>query len=360
MPSAPRGIHELEVRPEGFLDLGRDQLAEVGSRSVVRIISEMRAHSPQSLPLSAAVVGAGAMGTGIALVLARAGIEVQLTARSAATLDRARARLAADPAGASIHTTTSLETALAGVGLVIETIVEEVEPKRAVLQPPSGWRRPARSSPRIPRRCRSRASPVRSKSAVASRAGTGSTLPLVRLVEIVRGEETSPPVVETLHDWERRTRQVSGDRATRSRRLRREPPAIRAAPRGLRPRRVWDVHEGGHRSRADRGPRPSVGGRRPVRDDGPCRPGRAPRGHAQSLPWSFSNWTDPPEALLQLTGEGKLGVKNGKGLRGTYDDERIQGLRALRDRLLAAIPGLREQRSGRREAAGCACSIASA
>ena len=56
----------------------------------------------------------------------------------------------------------------------------------------------------------------------------------------------------------------------------------------------------------------------------------------------LSNRTDPPEALLQLTGKGKLGVKSGEGLRGTYDGERIEALRALRDQLLAAIPRLRE------------------
>ena len=170
----------------------------------MRIISEMRAHSPQSLPRGAAVIGAGTMGTGIALVLARAGVEVQLTARSAATLDRARARLAAEPAGASIHTTTSLETALAGVGLVIETIVEEVEPKRAVLAAAERLAEPGAiltsNTSSLPLASLTSALEERGRF-----AGWHWFNPpeLVRLVEIVRGEETSPPVVETLRDRSR-------------------------------------------------------------------------------------------------------------------------------------------------------------
>jgi 3-hydroxybutyryl-CoA dehydrogenase len=308
----------------------------------VRIISKMCAHSPQSLPSGAAVVGAGTMGTGIALVLARAGIEVRLTARRAATLDRARARLAADPAGASIHTTTSLETALAGVGLVIETILEDVEPKRAVLAAAERLATPGAiltsNTSSLPLASLAGALEERARF-----AGWHWFNPpeLVRLVEIVRGEETSTPVVETLHDW--------------SVALGKSPVIVQHDLAGFAANRLqyallreaYALVESGTCTRED--------------IDRVLTEGLAPRwagvgpfetmdlagldvhlAVTRNLFPELSNRTDPPEALLRLTGEGKLGVKNGEGLRGTYDDERIQGLRALRDRLLAAIPGLRE------------------
>ena len=79
-------------------------------------------------PREVAVVGAGTMGAGIARVFADAGAAVRLNARREASLDAARER-----AGDAVRMTTDLDEALAGAGLVVETIVEEVEPKRAVL-----------------------------------------------------------------------------------------------------------------------------------------------------------------------------------------------------------------------------------
>jgi 3-hydroxybutyryl-CoA dehydrogenase len=81
-----------------------------------------------SLPRDVAVVGAGTMGAGIARIFADAGASVRLMARHEASLDAARERV-----GEAVQTTTELDEALAGAGLVVETIVEEAEPKRAVL-----------------------------------------------------------------------------------------------------------------------------------------------------------------------------------------------------------------------------------
>jgi 3-hydroxybutyryl-CoA dehydrogenase len=94
-----------------------------------------------------AVIGAGTMGPGLAQVFASAGREVALYSRSEATLEKAmsvaRANmdtfvrhglLTADEAAASlarITTTQSIAEAGAGAELVIETIAENMEAKRA-------------------------------------------------------------------------------------------------------------------------------------------------------------------------------------------------------------------------------------
>jgi len=81
------------------------------------------------LPREVAVIGAGTMGAGIARVFAEAGCAVRLCARRATSLEAARPRLGRHP----VELTTSAEEALRGVTLVVETIGEAVEPKRAVL-----------------------------------------------------------------------------------------------------------------------------------------------------------------------------------------------------------------------------------
>ena len=68
------------------------------------------------------------MGAGIARIFAEGGASVRLTARREESLAAARER-----AGEAVTMTTDLDEALTGAGLVVETIVEEVEPKRAVL-----------------------------------------------------------------------------------------------------------------------------------------------------------------------------------------------------------------------------------
>jgi 3-hydroxybutyryl-CoA dehydrogenase len=83
-----------------------------------------------TLPREVAVVGAGTMGAGIARIFADGGASVRLTARREESLEAAR-----ELAGEAVAMTTDLGEALAGADLVVETIVEEVEPKRAVLAP---------------------------------------------------------------------------------------------------------------------------------------------------------------------------------------------------------------------------------
>jgi 3-hydroxybutyryl-CoA dehydrogenase len=81
------------------------------------------------LPAEVAVIGAGTMGPGIARIFAEAGASVRLTARRESSLGTARERLE----DANVFLTTSLDEAVDGVGLVVETIAEDVEAKRQVL-----------------------------------------------------------------------------------------------------------------------------------------------------------------------------------------------------------------------------------
>jgi len=104
----------------------------------------MRAVSEQKV----AVIGAGAMGPGLAQVFATAGHPVALYSRTEATLERAQATIAANLATvvrhglvaeaevpriiARIAATTSIAEAGEGAHLVVETVAERAEVKRAV------------------------------------------------------------------------------------------------------------------------------------------------------------------------------------------------------------------------------------
>jgi 3-hydroxyacyl-CoA dehydrogenase len=80
------------------------------------------------LPREIAVIGTGTMGAGIARMFAEAGCSVRLCARRATSLEAARPRLGGHP----VELTISAKDALTGAALVIETIEEAVDPKRAL------------------------------------------------------------------------------------------------------------------------------------------------------------------------------------------------------------------------------------
>src|SRR5690349_17306800 len=99
------------------------------------------------LPQKAAVIGAGLMGTGIAVILAQGVPDVSLMSRHQETLDRSRRRaergadalhrhglLQIDPQTllGRLRFTTSLEEAAGGAGFVAESITEDPEVKREV------------------------------------------------------------------------------------------------------------------------------------------------------------------------------------------------------------------------------------
>jgi 3-hydroxybutyryl-CoA dehydrogenase len=151
-----------------------------------------------SLPREVAVIGAGTMGAGIARVFAEGRASVRLTARREASLDAARERLG----GGNVQLTTSLDDAVEGANLVVETISEDAAAKSQVL--------------------------VRAEQLAAADAiltTNTSSLPLaplarmlkeptrfaalhflnppelVEAVEIVGAEQTGPETIETLAAW---------------------------------------------------------------------------------------------------------------------------------------------------------------
>jgi 3-hydroxybutyryl-CoA dehydrogenase len=102
-----------------------------------------------ALPRKAAVIGAGLMGTGIALVLAGGIPEVALMSRTAESLERARRRaeryaadlerhgvlpVSAEEALGRLRYGSSLEAAADGAGFVVESIVEDAAAKRDVFR----------------------------------------------------------------------------------------------------------------------------------------------------------------------------------------------------------------------------------
>jgi len=144
-----------------------------------------------------AVVGAGTMGAGIARVFADGGASVRLTARREESLEAARER-----AGEAVLATTDLDEALTGAHLVVETIVEEAEPKRVVLSraeelaEPDALLTTNTSSLSVDEIGRNLSRPERF-------AGLHFLNPpeLVEVVEIVGGTRTAPATLETLRAW---------------------------------------------------------------------------------------------------------------------------------------------------------------
>jgi 3-hydroxybutyryl-CoA dehydrogenase len=153
-----------------------------------------------TLPRDVAVIGAGTMGPGIAQIFAEGGSSVRLTARRGSSLDAARERLA----GADVRLTTSLDEAVAGAALVVETIAEDVEAKKDVLQRAEELAAPDvilttnTSSLRLAPLAAALRKPERF-------AGLHFLNPpeLVEAVEIVGADATAPEVLETLARWMR-------------------------------------------------------------------------------------------------------------------------------------------------------------
>jgi 3-hydroxybutyryl-CoA dehydrogenase len=151
-----------------------------------------------SLPREVAVIGAGTMGAGIARIFAEGGASVRLMARRDASLEAARERLGE----ADLQLTTSLDEALTGADLVVESVTEQVEPKREVLT-----RAEELAAPEALVTTNTSSLPLAAFEGALSRperfAGLHFLNPpeLVEVVEIVGGEETAPETLETLAGW---------------------------------------------------------------------------------------------------------------------------------------------------------------
>jgi len=158
---------------------------------------------------SAAVIGAGIMGSGIAALLADAGIDVFLLDLDAAAAKAAVDRLVArngfsDPASVGRITTGSSGTDLALVGAVdwiIEAAAERLEVKRDLFRAVDEIRRPGSI-------VSSSTSTIRLTALVAGMSDTFAQDFLIthffnppqqmRLLEIVAGPQTAPGVVERI------------------------------------------------------------------------------------------------------------------------------------------------------------------
>jgi 3-hydroxyacyl-CoA dehydrogenase len=188
--------------------------AFVAEKSAAKLRQGPQEGPPETLPsriATAAIVGTGTMGTGIAMSLANAGIDVTLVGRARARVDAAlaaivghydaavaRGRLTASEAQtrrARIVTTTSWER-LAGVDLAIETVIEDPEAKRRVFArldaacPPTSILGTNTSSLRLDVVAGATRSPARLVG-----LHYFSPAQATKLLEIVRGEATSPVTV---------------------------------------------------------------------------------------------------------------------------------------------------------------------
>lgn len=163
---------------------------------------------------SIAVLGAGAMGAGIAQVAARAGCRVTLRDISDEALARGRASIDAslakaitlgkstpderDATLARLQFTTSLETAVADVDLVLEAIPEVLALKQQLFREAQAH-------------CRAEADFATNTSSLSIAAIAGATdrpdrmiglhffnpVPVMKLLEIVRGESTRDSLVDS-------------------------------------------------------------------------------------------------------------------------------------------------------------------
>jgi 3-hydroxyacyl-CoA dehydrogenase len=159
---------------------------------------------------SAAVVGAGFMGSGIAHCLARAGLNVQLFDVQPGAAEQAVIKLGALPdTGGRVHATARFED-LANADLVIEAIVERLDAKTALFG----------ELDRIVKRGAILATNTSTLNVDAIAAAT--TRPadvlglhffgpasVMRLLEVVRGDRTSAPVLAAALELARRMRKVA-------------------------------------------------------------------------------------------------------------------------------------------------------
>jgi 3-hydroxybutyryl-CoA dehydrogenase len=285
------------------------------------------------------VIGAGAMGAGIARVFADAGASVRLCARREASLEAARPRLGehAD----RVLATTSHDEALDGADLVVETIVEELAPKREVL------RRAEEVAPDAILTTNTSSLPLAPLAAALRRpdrfAGLHWLNPpeLVELVEVVGAEQSSPETTAALVSWMEQ--------------LGKAPVVVRRDVPGFVANRLqyallreaYALVDAGVASfeDVDRAVVHGLGSRWAV--IGPFETmdlaGLDVHAAVADNLWpELENGTAPSPTIGEVLGTGALGVKNGRGLRGEYDETAAETLKERRNRVLAGLRALRD------------------
>jgi 3-hydroxybutyryl-CoA dehydrogenase len=298
-----------------------------------------------TLPREVAVVGAGTMGAGIALVFADAGSSVRLCSRRESRLDAARERLG--ESAARVRLTTSTDDALAGAELVVETIVEEPEPKRVLLA-----RAEEVAAPEAILTSNTSSLPLAALAGALRRperfAGLHWFNPadLVELVEVVGGERTAPETLAALAGWMEE--------------LGKAPVVVRRDVPGFVANRLqyallreaYSLVDAGVCSYADvdRAVTHGLGTR--WAGIGPFEAmdlaGLDVHAAVAANLWpELASEREPSPSIARVVETGALGVKSGRGLRGDYDPVTAAALVSRRDRVLRGVPPLRD---GPREA----------
>src|SRR5690606_15958441 len=173
-----------------------------------------------ALPASVAVVGAGTMGSGIAQVFATQGVPTILCDVDAAAVERGTQAIAKsldrfvqkeritaserDAVLARIRTATDVAEAVRDVDLMVEAVYENLDVKRDLF---------TRAAEAAPERA-ILASNTSSISITVLAAATGRSdrvigmhfmnpVPLMRLVEVIRGQDTSQATTDAVLEWTR-------------------------------------------------------------------------------------------------------------------------------------------------------------
>jgi 3-hydroxybutyryl-CoA dehydrogenase len=320
----------------------------------------------EALPGRVAIVGAGTMGSGIALTFALAGCAVGLVARREATLAAARDRIAASldllvangriepeeatAAGRRIDATTALDERLANAGLVVESITEDLAAKRDVLA-----RAEEAAGPGTILTTDTSSLSIDELAAALARpelfAGFHWFNPpeLVELIEVVSGSRTAPETVETLVAWAKAIGKVAVH-------VRRDVPGFIANRlQYALVREAYALVEAGVCTYAevDEAVRASIGARWAAVGPFETFDLAGLDVHlevARRLFPELSNAQGPPAGLGALVAEGSLGCKSGRGLHGEYGEEDIGRLVERRAGILNAIADARRRLAERANA----------
>ena len=286
------------------------------------------------------MIGAGAMGAGIARVFADAGASVRLCARRESSLEAARPRLGGN--ADRVRMTTSADEALEAAELVVETIVEELEPKRELLT-----RAEELAAPDAILTTNTSSLPLAPLAAALRRperfAGLHWLNPpeLVELVEVVGAEETGSATIDALVDWMEQ--------------LGKEPVVVRRDVPGFVVNRLQYallreayalVDEGVCSFEdVDRAVVHGLGSRWAA--IGPFETmdlaGLDVHAAVAANLWpELASGREPSPTIAEVLETGALGVKNGRGLRGDYAEADAETLKERRNRVLRGLRGLRE------------------
>ena len=290
------------------------------------------------LPREVAVIGAGTMGAGIARVLADRGASVRLTARRESSLEAARKRLGDRP----VRLSTSLDEALEGAALVVETIVEEAQPKREVLA-----RAEELAAHDAILTTNTSSLPLAALADALGRperfAGLHFLNPpeLVELVEVVGAERTSSETLDTLAGWMEKLGKAPIV-------LRRDVPGfvVNRLQYALL-REAYALVDAGVCTFADvdRAVTHGLGARWAA--IGPFETmdlaGLDVHAAVAANLWpELANETEPSPSIGRALEAGALGVRSGRGLRGEYPADAAAALVDRRDRVLRGVPALRD------------------